>query len=111
MFYTEKLSWGKTIYVLNNIQYLKLFKAREQSSIYFRCTLYNLELFLFLHKVRNKEEMEYKYYCGCRAFKIQPAARDVTFRKCVHLYACVVAFASDLQLAQEFSYYINLIQR
>ncbi|XP_063597562.1 uncharacterized protein C2orf42-like [Penaeus indicus] len=68
----------------------------------------------FLHfsfqQVRNKEEMEYKYYCGCRAFKIQPAARDVTFRKCVHLYACVVAFASDLQLAQEFSYYINLIQ-
>ncbi|XP_045582894.1 uncharacterized protein C2orf42 isoform X1 [Procambarus clarkii] len=68
----------------------------------------------FLHfsfqQVRNKEEMEYKYYCGCRAFKIQPAARDVTFRKCVHLYACVVAFASDHQLSQEFSYYINMIQ-
>ncbi|XP_071531449.1 uncharacterized protein C2orf42 isoform X3 [Panulirus ornatus] len=60
--------------------------------------------------VRNKEETEYKYYCGCRVFKIQPAARDVTFRKCVHLYACVVAFASDQQLAQEFSYYISMIQ-
>nr|XP_053628222.1 uncharacterized protein C2orf42-like isoform X3 [Cherax quadricarinatus] len=68
----------------------------------------------FLHfsfqQVRNKEETEYKYYCGCRAFKIQPAARDVTFRKCVHLYACVVAFASDHQLSQEFSYYIHMIQ-
>ncbi|XP_071531448.1 uncharacterized protein C2orf42 isoform X2 [Panulirus ornatus] len=68
----------------------------------------------FLHfsfqQVRNKEETEYKYYCGCRVFKIQPAARDVTFRKCVHLYACVVAFASDQQLAQEFSYYISMIQ-
>ncbi|CAL4069098.1 unnamed protein product [Meganyctiphanes norvegica] len=68
----------------------------------------------FLHfsfqQTRSKEEIEYKYYCGCRAFKIQPAARDVSFRKCVHLYACVVAFASDDHLANEFAYYINLIQ-
>ncbi|KAG0721781.1 hypothetical protein GWK47_045756 [Chionoecetes opilio] len=68
----------------------------------------------FLHfsfqQVRSKEEIEFKYYCGCRAFKIQPAARDVSFRKCVHLYACVVAFASDNNLSQEFSYYINMIQ-
>ncbi|XP_066971442.1 uncharacterized protein C2orf42-like isoform X3 [Macrobrachium rosenbergii] len=68
----------------------------------------------FLHfsfqQFRNKEDIEYKYFCGCRAFKIQPAARDVTFRKCVHLYACVVAFASDQHLANEFSYYVNLIQ-
>lgn len=55
--------------------------------------------------------MEYKYYCGCRAFKIQPAARDITFRKCVHLYACVVAFGSDQHLTQEFSYYIYMIQK
>ncbi|KAK7069619.1 hypothetical protein SK128_008038 [Halocaridina rubra] len=68
----------------------------------------------FLHfsfqQFRNKEDVEYKYFCGCRAFKIQPAARDVAFRKCVHLYACVVAFASDSLLASEFSYYVSLIQ-
>lgn len=68
-------------------------------------------IFFFVNQVRNKDEMEYKYYCGCRAFKIQPAARDVPFRKCVHLYACVVAFGSDQHLTQEFSYYIYMIQK
>ncbi|XP_063864561.1 uncharacterized protein C2orf42-like isoform X2 [Scylla paramamosain] len=79
-----------------------------------KCKPEALHQFGFLHfsfqQVRNKEEIEYKYYCGCRSFKIQPAARDVSFRKCVHLYACVVAFASDHNLSQEFSYYINMIQ-
>ncbi|MPC29689.1 uncharacterized protein E2C01_022935 [Portunus trituberculatus] len=54
-----------------------------------KCKPEALHQFGFLHfsfqQVRNKEEIEYKYYCGCRSFKIQPAARDVSFRKCVHL--------------------------
>ncbi|XP_076044283.1 uncharacterized protein C2orf42 isoform X2 [Oratosquilla oratoria] len=65
--------------------------------------------FSFQHGGRGRDDCEHKYYCNCRAFKIQPAARDDTYRKCVHLYACLVAFASDEQLSQEFSYYVDLI--
>lgn len=31
-------------------------------------------------------------------------------KRCVHFYACICAFASDVKLSEEFSYYINLDQ-
>jgi hypothetical protein len=33
---------------------------------------------------------------------------DPTFKRCVHFYACICAFASDEKLSEEFAYYINL---
>ena len=36
------------------------------------------------------------------------SGKEDIYRRCVHFYACVCAFASDEKLLQEFSYYIDL---
>lgn len=61
---------------------------------------------------RLKDRVENKYFCSCTAFKGQVKYAnnkdDPTFKRCVHFYACICAFASDPKLSDEFSYYINL---
>ncbi|XP_049859146.1 uncharacterized protein C2orf42 homolog isoform X2 [Schistocerca gregaria] len=61
---------------------------------------------------RLKDRVENKYFCSCTAFKGQVKHAnnkdDPTFKRCVHFYACICAFASDPKLSDEFSYYINL---
>ena len=81
--------------------------------VYFLKTFSRItHIFLLFFQSKNKDDnSEHKYYCSCRSFKVQPAARDVSRRKCVHLYACIVAFASDDALSTEFEYYINMINR
>ena len=37
-----------------------------------------------------------------------PSGKEDAYKRCVHFYACVCAFASDEKLLQEFSYYIDL---
>ncbi|RXG54797.1 hypothetical protein Avbf_07736 [Armadillidium vulgare] len=67
----------------------------------------------FLHfsitQTKNKKEGDYKFFCSCKVFKLQPLNTD-TYRKCVHLYACVIVFASDERLSSEFGHFIDLIR-
>ncbi|XP_071441436.1 uncharacterized protein C2orf42 [Hetaerina americana] len=54
---------------------------------------------------------ENKFFCSCKAFRGQVKGADKedgTFKRCVHFYACICAFASDPKLADEFLYFINL---
>ncbi|XP_067007754.1 uncharacterized protein C2orf42 isoform X2 [Anabrus simplex] len=69
-----------------------------------------LHFSFFMSKL--KDRVENKYFCSCTAFKgqVKHATNkdDPTFKKCVHFYACICAFASDRKLTEEFAYYINL---
>ncbi|XP_069698610.1 uncharacterized protein C2orf42 [Periplaneta americana] len=69
-----------------------------------------LHFSFFMSKL--KDRVENKYFCSCTAFKGQVKhasnKEDPTFKRCVHFYACICAFASDPKLSEEFSYYINL---
>ncbi|KAK7870501.1 hypothetical protein R5R35_002907 [Gryllus longicercus] len=69
-----------------------------------------LHFSFFMSKLRDR--IENKYFCSCTAFKGQVKhatnKEDPNFKKCVHFYACVCAFASDPKLSEEFAYYINL---
>ncbi|XP_069140399.1 uncharacterized protein C2orf42 homolog [Argopecten irradians] len=58
---------------------------------------------------RNRAQPEHKFQCSCKAFRNAKAGgKDDMLRRCVHLYACICAFASDEKLAEEFEYYINM---
>lgn len=69
-----------------------------------------LHFSFFMSKL--KDRIENKYFCSCTAFKGQVKhatnKEDPSFKRCVHFYACICAFASDSKLSEEFSYYINL---
>nr|CAD7401827.1 unnamed protein product [Timema cristinae] len=61
---------------------------------------------------RLKDRVENKFFCSCTAFKgqVKHATNkdDPNFKKCLHFYSCIAAFASDLKLSEEFAYYIDL---
>ncbi|CAL7944359.1 unnamed protein product [Xylocopa violacea] len=65
-----------------------------------------------------KDRIEHRYCCSCYTFKgitktigDKPDMTQTSQNKrCVHFYACICAFASDVKLSEEFSYYINLDQ-
>lgn len=69
-----------------------------------------LHFSFFMSKLRDR--VENKYFCSCAAFKGQvkhaTSKEEPNFKKCVHFYACICAFASDSKLSEEFAYYINL---
>ncbi|XP_063228338.1 uncharacterized protein C2orf42 [Bacillus rossius redtenbacheri] len=62
-----------------------------------------------------KDRVENKYFCSCTAFKGQVKhasnREDGNFKKCVHFYACIAAFAGDPKLSEEFSFYLSLERR
>ncbi|KAK3595314.1 hypothetical protein CHS0354_004467 [Potamilus streckersoni] len=64
----------------------------------------------FFETVRNRSQPEHKFQCSCKSFRAAKSAstKEDLFKRCVHFYACICAFASDEKLAEEFSYYINL---
>nr|CAD7596797.1 unnamed protein product [Timema genevievae] len=68
---------------------------------------------------RLKDRVENKFFCSCTAFKVRLSSDsgqvkhatnkdDPNFKKCLHFYSCIAAFASDLKLSEEFAYYIDL---
>nr|CAD7198457.1 unnamed protein product [Timema douglasi] len=68
---------------------------------------------------RLKDRVENKFFCSCTAFKVIQShilgqvkhatnKDDPNFKKCLHFYSCIAAFASDLKLSEEFAYYIDL---
>lgn len=66
--------------------------------------------FAFFETSRNRSHPEHKFQCSCKSFKSNklPPGKEDAYKRCVHFYACVCAFASDEKLLQEFSYYIDL---
>ncbi|KAL3863632.1 hypothetical protein ACJMK2_005382 [Sinanodonta woodiana] len=64
----------------------------------------------FFETARNRSQPEHKFQCSCKSFRAAKNAstKEDLFKRCVHFYACICAFASDEKLAEEFSFYINL---
>nr|CAD7443742.1 unnamed protein product [Timema bartmani] len=54
---------------------------------------------------RLKDRVENKFFCSCTAFKgqVKHATNkdDPNFKKCLHFYSCIAAFASDLKLSED----------
>ncbi|XP_053976070.1 uncharacterized protein C2orf42 [Hylaeus anthracinus] len=75
-----------------------------------------LHFSLFITKL--KDRIEHRYFCSCSSFKgvtktagdKADVAQSLQNKRCVHFYACICAFASDVKLSEEFSFYINLDQ-
>lgn len=55
----------------------------------------------------------YTFYCPCNVFKRYsssfpgPAMTPKPSRRCIHFYTCLWAFASDSNLAKEFSFFLQ----
>ncbi|XP_034944226.1 uncharacterized protein C2orf42 [Chelonus insularis] len=80
-------------------------------------------LHLSFYTTKVKDKVEHKYNCSCTPFKQHLRAAELqnnsnnsnnrtdlsqTPKRCVHFYSCICAFASDVKLADEFEYYINI---
>ncbi|XP_060579498.1 uncharacterized protein C2orf42-like [Ruditapes philippinarum] len=65
--------------------------------------------FAFFESAKGKTQA-HRFQCTCKAFKGGPKTpgNDDIFKRCVHFYACVCAFASDEKLQEEFAFYLDL---
>lgn len=65
--------------------------------------------FAFFESTKGKIQT-HRFQCTCRAYKggSKTQGNDDTFKRCVHFYACVCAFASDEKLQEEFAFYLDL---
>lgn len=66
--------------------------------------------FAFFESTKNRSRQpEHRFQCSCKSLKgaKTPGSEDA-FKRCVHFYSCVCAFASDEKLQEEFSFYIEL---
>ncbi|XP_059488653.1 uncharacterized protein C2orf42 homolog [Neocloeon triangulifer] len=75
-----------------------------------KCPLGYVHLSIFSTKI--KDRVEHKYCCACKAYDNMTSkvpGKNPNERQCLHYYACVSAFASDVKLSEEFSMYVSLL--
>ncbi|XP_065352497.1 uncharacterized protein C2orf42 homolog [Cloeon dipterum] len=75
-----------------------------------KCPLGYVHLSIFSTKI--KERVEHKYCCACKAYDNMTSkvpGKNPNEKQCLHYYACVAAFASDVKLSEEFTMYVSLL--